>query len=65
MSNAAVSGDMGWQPPIVRQWKVISQQWFRFLEMDNIRLNKTIFDWCNTKGNAGCKNCYYNVRPCI
>ena len=61
-SNAAVSGDMGWQPPVVRQWKVISQQWFRFLEMDNIRLNKTIFDWCNTKGNAGCKNWCYNVR---
>ena len=60
--NAAVAGDMGWQPPIVRHWKTISQQWFRFLGMEGVRLNKRMFDWCNAKGNSSCKSWCYIVR---
>ena len=57
-----VAGDIGWQPPIVRQWKSISLQWFRVLEMERVRLNKHIFDWCNGQGNLNCKNWCYIVR---
>ena len=46
---------MGWQPPI-------SQQGFRFLGMEGVRLNKRIFDWCNAKCNSSCNNWCYIVR---
>ena len=42
--TAAVSGDMGWQPPVLRQWKAICQQSVRFLDMEGMRVNKRIFE---------------------
>ena len=43
--NAAVNGDMGWTPPIVKQWKTVISHWARLNKMDNNRLNYQIFKW--------------------
>ena len=43
--NAAVSGDMGWQPPSIRQWNAVCEYWYRVTVMANSRLNKRIFLW--------------------
>ena len=60
--TAAVSGDMGWQPPVMRQWKATCLQWFRFLNMGTLRVNKRIFDWCNIKARSNCKNWCFLVK---
>ena len=52
--TAAVSGDMGLQPPVLRQWKAICQQWVRFLDREGMRVNKLIFECSNLKGNSNC-----------
>lgn len=59
--NAAVSGEMGWQPPIVRQWKTVSTFWVRISNTNNSRLNKRIALWANEK-SASCKNWFYFVK---
>ena len=41
--TAAVFGEMAWEPPIVKQWKCISSQWARLVNMNVERLNKRIF----------------------
>ncbi len=43
--NLAVNGDMGWKPPIVRQWERILCQWNRCAIMDDGSLNKKVFRW--------------------
>ena len=60
--NAAVSGDMGWQPPEVKQWKAACAYWYRMTVMSNSRLNKRIFLWSKAKANSSCKNWYFKVR---
>ena len=60
--NAAVQGDMGWLPPIVKQWKAIGQQWFRYRLMEDGRINKGIWKWCNDRASAKCKNWCYIVK---
>ena len=60
--TAAVSGDMGWQPPVLRQWKAICQKWVRFLDMEGVIVSKRIFEWCNLKENSNCQNCCYTVQ---
>ena len=61
-SNAAVSGDMGWSQPALRQWKSVLLQWHRFVKMSNTGLNCRIFSWCRRKGSISCKNWCYSVR---
>ena len=47
--NAAVSGDMGWQPASIKQWKVVCTHWHRMMLMPSSRLNKQIFIWSKLK----------------
>ena len=63
--NAAVSGDMGWQPPVIRQWKVVCAYWYRVTVMAESRLNKRIFLWCKSKANRSCKNWYFMVEEML
>ena len=60
--NAAVSGDMGWQQPLSRQWKSVCLQWHRLTTMNNTRVNSKIFNWCLQKSSASCKNWCYSVK---
>ena len=41
--TAAVAGNMGWEPIIVKQWKCVGSFWSRLCNMDNSRLTKKIF----------------------
>ena len=61
-SSAAVNGDVGWTPPIVRQWKSVVTHWFRLQSMNENRLNHKQFlvvenlkfkykNWCTTVHN--------------
>ena len=63
--NAAVSEDMGWQPPVIRQWKVVCAYWYRVKVMAESRLNKRIFLWCKSKANRSCKNWYFIVKEML
>ena len=54
--NAAVIGEMGWLPPIVKQWKCVCLHWARLHNMCTSRINKQIFQYCFTKGSRKCKN---------
>ena len=47
--TAAVSVDMGWQIPVLWQWKAICHQWVRFLDMEGMRVSKRIFEWRSLK----------------
>ena len=38
--KAAVVGDIGWKPTIIRQWEVVIRQWLRMKAMGNDRLNR-------------------------
>ena len=40
--TASIFGEMAWKPPLVKQWKCISAQWVRFVNMESARLNKRI-----------------------
>ena len=55
-SNAVIQGDMGWIPPSVRRQFNCLQLWNRFLNMNENRLTRRIFQWDYSK----CRNnwCY-------
>ena len=58
--TAAVAGDMGWEPTIVKQWKCVGSFWSRLCNMDNSRLTKKIFLY-SFHQNDKCKNWTYRV----
>ena len=62
MPNAAIYGDMGWQPPLVKQWKCICNTWDRLKRMPDDRLNKRVFVWSCSNANNSCKNGVYTVK---
>ena len=59
--NAAVYGEMGWVPPIVRQWKSIAIFWARISQTNKSRLNKCIAVWANSQ-SIHCKNWFHFVQ---
>ena len=60
--TAAISGDMGWSPPIVKQWKCISRHWLRNIRTTDTRLNRRIFNWANRKSNNSCYNWFFTFK---
>ncbi|MES9880789.1 MAG: reverse transcriptase family protein [Sedimenticola sp.] len=59
--NAAVNGDIGWQPIEVQCWKTVLAHWCRSINMIPTRLNKSIFRWSTEKCNRRCNNWSYRV----
>ena len=59
--NLGVSGDMGWIPANLRQWKVVANYWARLSTTNSSRTNKRIALWANSKSTI-CKNWFYFVR---
>ena len=45
--NAAVMGDMGWIPIYHTQWKIISSQWCKLINMEHNRMNRKRFAWAD------------------
>lgn len=60
--NDGISGDMGWKPPIVRQWKCISLYWSRLSNMNTTRINKRVALWAYSKASRSCRNWHFNVK---
>jgi hypothetical protein len=61
--NAAVIGDMGWDPALVRQLSAVCAFWSRLVNMDVNRINKKIFKYCAEKSTNTCKNwCYRTIE---
>ena len=56
--NAAVMGAMGWIPIYHTQWKIISRQWCKLINMEHNRMNKKLFAWADDVSlkNKGVKN---------
>ena len=63
--TTAISGDMGWIPPSIKQWETISRPWVRNIHTNDTRLNKQIFNWARQKANSSYKNCcfFHDVAP--
>jgi len=59
---SALFGEMGWDPPIVRQWTSISRYYVRLSYTNHTRLNKRIALWASDNASLKCKNWYYLVH---
>ena len=53
---------MGWTPVQVKISKSVSRCWIRFKGLPANRLNKRVFNWCETNGNSRCKNWYFKFK---
>ncbi len=60
--NAALAGEMAWQPPIIRQWKTVISMWSRICNTQATRINKRLSLWANSKSSSSCRNWYFNVK---
>ena len=62
--NAAVMGDMSWTPIYHTQWKIISSQWCKLVNMEKNRTNRKIFAWTDEVSlkSKSVKNWNYVVR---
>lgn len=60
--NVAVSGEMGWKPPIVRQWVSVFRQYFRVMNMDDNRINKSVYMWSKA---SNVKNGFYRLKKLL
>lgn len=60
--NAAVVGEIGWQPIIIEQWKSTCNLGSRCFTQSEDRLNKRIFSWALSKRNDRCKNWPHFVK---
>ena len=59
--SAAVAGDMGWIPTFIKRYKCVCNQWTRYVNMPDDRVNKRIFNFCKSKCGARCQNWYFRV----
>ena len=60
--TVAVSGEMGWHPAFVKQWKSICIYWNRMIHMDAGRINRRVFVLGDRKSETGCKNHIFNIK---
>ena len=60
--NAAVCGDMGWEPTHIKQWKSVCLYWHRMVHLDGSRINKRVFCWSDRNAGRGCKNHNFLVK---
>jgi hypothetical protein len=65
--NSAVSGDIGWTPPLVKQLKTVIGQWYRLKHMQSDRINAKVFKWAShcSETIRRCKNWNYRVHSQI
>jgi len=62
--SAATSGEMGWVPCFVRQWKAVANFWARISCTNSTRLNKRISLWAFAKSDRS-KNWYFWVKKML
>ena len=57
--NDAMLGDVGWDPPFVRQMQSVARLWSRLSKLDDNRYPKKVFLWSQHLANNGIKNWYF------
>ena len=55
MPIAVVYGEMGWQPPLSRQWKSLCNIWARYSVLSDLRLYKRLFLYALRHRNSRCR----------
>ncbi len=61
--NLAVNGEVGWIPPVVRQWTCVSRHWARLTNTGTSRLNKRVFVWAdNSASHSRKRNWNFRFR---
>ncbi|MEW8544936.1 MAG: reverse transcriptase family protein, partial [Candidatus Thiodiazotropha sp.] len=60
--NNGVNGDMGWMPPVIKQWKCVIRNYWRLKNMSDDRINKQVFVWMCNKSNLNCKNWNFRIQ---
>ena len=61
-STAAIFGEMTWRPAEIKQWKCISANWARFVNMKAPRVNKRTFQWSYEQSSRSCKNIVFRIK---
>ena len=59
--NDVMLGDVGWDPPFVRQMQSTAKLWSRLSKLDDNRYPKKVFLWSQPLANNGIKNWYVKV----
>ena len=59
---AAVEGDMGWEPSLIRQWSSIGRHLTRISRTPANRINKRIALWAHSKASHRCRNWFYTIK---
>lgn len=49
----------------MRQWSSVLSQWSRLKSMNNDRINKRIFEWCEQNASLRCKNWNFKVNTML
>ncbi len=60
--NAAVAGDLGWEPIYSLQLKTLSTYWIRLKHMPHDIINKRIFNYCFNRCGVRCRTWCYRVK---
>jgi len=60
--NAAVIGEMGWEPAYLKQWVCVGRQFTRLSITNSTRLNKRIAIWANDIAGPSCRNWFFNMH---
>ncbi len=60
--NAAVCGDMGWVPPVVRQWGAVSRLYMRIRNIDPGRLAYRVLQWSDQWAARRKRNQVFRIR---
>lgn len=63
--NAALLGEMGWDPSYIRQLECIVRHYKRISNTNASRLNKRIALWADSLASLRCKNWFYIVQKRI
>ena len=60
--TAAVHGDIGWTPVIVKQWQSVLSHWNRLRNLDNDRLNRKVLVWADSFGGPNKRNWNFKIK---
>ena len=60
--TAAVTGDTGWEPPLVKQCRNLCKFWHRLRNMDVNRIDKKVFIWAESNARSSCKNWVFSIK---
>ena len=61
-SVAALEGEMGWEPSLIKQWSSIGRHVVRISRTPVNRINKRIALWAHSKASHSCRNWFYTLR---